>query len=296
MNIQSLFCGICNGLRPRRQRTKRNLQRAIVPRKPRPIDPTRPSLVTLPDDILWLIVELLQDTSPGSVTRLASVCSSPHATARRIQHRVVCINSMAADDDDTRDRLAHMARCGLLPAVHTLKILAPARRRPDDESDDVSLLVDLLPAMKSLRDIKWDISLRNSSVFNHFPLEVINHTHPTVAPSRTHRSRRRQPPFPNLATASLTLTSNSKHRRPTDPSRRPPAQSNQLPEPRLAPRQNHLRPRPRLPGYIPGAAPSPALVSQPPRAVSRLRLPAQRLCQSRPGARNRLPGPWPAQG
>ncbi|KAK3319780.1 hypothetical protein B0T19DRAFT_478837 [Cercophora scortea] len=179
MTLQSLFCGIYNGIQSRRQRKKLKRRRAILPRAPTSKDPKRPSFINLPNDILWQIVYLLQDTSPSSVTRLVSVCSSLHATARRIQHRRVSINLNSPpvggdEDSDTRDRLEHMSRCGLLPAVRSLKVLAPVRRRPDggsDEPDDLSFLVDLLLAMTALRGIKWDIHLWDRSFSTHFPPE-----------------------------------------------------------------------------------------------------------------------------
>jgi hypothetical protein len=125
----------------------------VIPaRKPEPRDKGQPSLTKLPRDIIFRIIEFIQDVSPESVVNLASVSSHMYHQARYVQHRHVSINLEHANVSNFLD---FIARNGLAPVIQALHV-ASRRRQPDQEPHPaLSRLCDLIPNMTGLRDIHW---------------------------------------------------------------------------------------------------------------------------------------------
>ncbi|CAJ2506892.1 Uu.00g080780.m01.CDS01 [Anthostomella pinea] len=96
------------------------------------MDPARPSLAVLGLDIISVIMDMLQDTSPSSVASMA----------------------LEGGSDAAKRRLLQMEKQDLLPAIRSLTVDDnTSSRQPRD--DTMHILCRLLPQMTGLRDLTW---------------------------------------------------------------------------------------------------------------------------------------------
>ncbi|KAI1440657.1 hypothetical protein F5Y02DRAFT_401963 [Annulohypoxylon stygium] len=111
----------------------------IEPKQPQAADPQAPSLACLGDEIITIIADLLQDTSPQATSSLALVCSAYHRIVRYTQHRELVLGNSAR-------KLDYVTRSGILQAVRKLEV----------HSDIfLSQLCELIPKMTGLKHIMW---------------------------------------------------------------------------------------------------------------------------------------------
>ncbi|KAG7285841.1 hypothetical protein NEMBOFW57_008135 [Staphylotrichum longicolle] len=128
---------------------------AITARKPKPADPGRRSLCDLPDEIIMLIIQHVQDISPGTVVALASTSSLIYTKARYVQHQHVTISLKLSKAKNEIAFLKYLSSNGLLPAIRSLRFV---------ELDDTKQkgyqiptpLYGLIDQMTSLLDIHLD--------------------------------------------------------------------------------------------------------------------------------------------
>lgn len=128
----------------------------ITARVPVPLDPERPSLAQLPDDVLLLVFSFIDDIELCTV---ASLCSALYEKARRVQHHKVHIH--LDKRKQARGRLDVLARNLLLPAVRVLEVSGSSNTHQgegegnEDEDEILTRLADMLLSMTGLRDLHW---------------------------------------------------------------------------------------------------------------------------------------------
>ncbi|OIW34583.1 hypothetical protein CONLIGDRAFT_626615 [Coniochaeta ligniaria NRRL 30616] len=127
----------------------------ITARKPAPAEPGLRSLCDLSDEIIMLIMEYLQDISPGSVVVLASVSSFLYSKARYVQHRHVTISLKLSRAKNEIGFLRYLSSNGLLPAIRTLRF--DLVDRPEKGYQFPLPLYDLIDRMTGLRDLYWEV-------------------------------------------------------------------------------------------------------------------------------------------
>lgn len=129
----------------------------ITARRPKPEDPGRRSVSDLSNEIIILIIEYLQDISPGSVVVLASVSSFMYSKARYIQYRHVTISlkPTRAKSKSEIGFLRYLSSNGLLPAIRTLRFVDLVHQ-PEKGYQFPTPLYGLIDQMTSLRDIHLD--------------------------------------------------------------------------------------------------------------------------------------------
>ncbi|OTA55473.1 hypothetical protein K449DRAFT_388145 [Hypoxylon sp. EC38] len=121
--------------------------RPLVPteqRVPKPVNSGRPSLTCLGNEIVAIIADLLQCTSPNTVSSLALVCSNYYRIARYAQHRQLVL-------DGTRgiQTLEYVEKSGTPEAVRHIEVRGSA------SSGFTSRLCKLIPKMAGLKDVTW---------------------------------------------------------------------------------------------------------------------------------------------
>ncbi|KAI1505959.1 hypothetical protein F5X99DRAFT_427839 [Biscogniauxia marginata] len=99
------------------------------------------SLMDLGNEILIMIVDLIQDTSPNTIPAVALMNSRFRKLAQYSQHRTVTLQA----GGDMDDRLGFIEKNELLPAVRCVKVMGNAK-------DPMTLLCLMLPRMTGLRD------------------------------------------------------------------------------------------------------------------------------------------------
>lgn len=128
---------------------------AITARKPKPADPGRRSLCDLPDEIIMLIIQHVQDISPGTVVALASTSSLIYTKARYVQHQHVTISLKLSKAKNEIAFLKYLSSNGLLPAIRSLRFV----ELDDTEQKGYQFptpLYGLIDQMTGLLDIHLD--------------------------------------------------------------------------------------------------------------------------------------------
>jgi len=129
--------------------------RVITARESEPLDPARPSLTQLSDELILLIINNVQDVSPKNVPVLALVSSFYYSKARYIQHREELFDLGKAEQEVVY--LRYQATAGLLPAIRTLRFdycLGWPQKGENERFPD--LLNEQMNKMTGLRDVYWD--------------------------------------------------------------------------------------------------------------------------------------------
>jgi hypothetical protein len=125
----------------------------ITARKPESGKPGRRSITDLPDELVVLILNLLQDVSHASVVAMASVCSFFYDRARAIQHRDMSISLSKVEKVILY--LNYLSLAGRLSTILTLR-LYDGMETPKKLPKLQKRLVDLISRMTGLRDVYWD--------------------------------------------------------------------------------------------------------------------------------------------
>ncbi|KAI1142638.1 hypothetical protein F5Y05DRAFT_365564 [Hypoxylon sp. FL0543] len=117
---------------------------SIEPWVPQPTCSSKPSLACLGNEIVAIIADLLQCTSPATIPSLALVCSNYYRIARYAQHRLLAI-------DGTRGSqvLDHVEKSGIPEAVRHLQV------RENVGGGVISRLCEVIPKMTGLKDVTW---------------------------------------------------------------------------------------------------------------------------------------------
>jgi F-box domain len=126
----------------------------ILVREPVPLDPGRPSLAQLPDDVVLLVLSFVDKSD---LRKVASLSSAFYEKARRVQYHTVHIN--LSQRPEGLGRLDVLARNLLLPAVRVLEVDSSSSNvaQEGEEGDKMLLtrLAEMLPNMTGLRDLHW---------------------------------------------------------------------------------------------------------------------------------------------
>ncbi|KAK3322913.1 hypothetical protein B0H66DRAFT_216963 [Apodospora peruviana] len=153
------------------RREKRVRSHIITARAPKPLYPERPSLTSLPADVISHIINLLQDVCPKSVITLASVCSYLYPQARYVQHRTLSIRFTQPTTDSVvashkiLNWLDYLVENGLPAAIRTLEVKGGSFTTPSATiykqhnaawARILSRLDAIIPLMTGLHDIKWE--------------------------------------------------------------------------------------------------------------------------------------------
>ncbi|KAL9617805.1 MAG: hypothetical protein Q9160_007410 [Pyrenula sp. 1 TL-2023] len=148
--------------RPRHRRPngerKSRVRIDIITRAPKPLDPAKPSVAQLPEDIVQQILGYLQQLWPQDVLTVASLSSYLYKPARYVQHRDVHIDLKWSKH--IHERLDLIICRGLLPAVRTFEVSGSCEywKEPESEARDVlNRLADMLPGMGGLRVFGWQV-------------------------------------------------------------------------------------------------------------------------------------------
>ena len=109
------------------------------------MDLSRPSLTTVGHDVLVLIIDLLADDHPRSMSSISLVNSEWHGIARRSRHKRILLD-FSEEEAAAEERMEHIKQSHLLSAVRILELklsedkLIQALERSDkipDSGDDV---------------------------------------------------------------------------------------------------------------------------------------------------------------
>ncbi|KAI1412536.1 hypothetical protein F5Y13DRAFT_162904 [Hypoxylon sp. FL1857] len=119
----------------------------IEPRVSQASDSRKPSLTCLGNEILAIIADLLQDTSPSTIPSLALVCSNYYRVARYAQHRHVVL-----DNTKGTQMLEYIEKSGIPEAIRHLEVR--------DKATDalISKLCKVIPKMTGLKHVTWSTS------------------------------------------------------------------------------------------------------------------------------------------
>jgi hypothetical protein len=152
----------------------------ILAREPVPLDPGRPSLAELPDDVVLLVLSFVDNSDLGKV---ASLSSAFYEKARHVQHHTVHIN--LSQRSQALGRLDVLARNFLLPAVRVLEVDSSSNVAQEGEERDEILtrLADMLPHMTGLRDLNWHLPPVSRDWRRHVPV-LIPHAFLDHVPTR----------------------------------------------------------------------------------------------------------------
>lgn len=153
----------------------------IAGREPVPLDPTRPTIACIPEDVRLHLLRFIQDTNPSAMHTIALLSSAFYHSVRYIQQHTVQID---LDKEEHAFRcLDIISRYNLLVAIRVLKIsgctgTATRRDLSTEEYKILSLLVGMLPGMTGLVDIHWQVGLETTSV--PIPLPILRCLPPRV--------------------------------------------------------------------------------------------------------------------
>jgi len=122
----------------------------LNPRQPQACDANTASLILLGSDIAILVADLLQETSPKSLSSLALTNQWLHSIARYSQHRTVVLQVPAAQAMKVLcDRLKYLENQKLLSAIRSLEI-----RHPENLVEETVILIgNYIRRMTGLRDL-----------------------------------------------------------------------------------------------------------------------------------------------
>jgi hypothetical protein len=138
----------------RRQPAAKSPAVPIAPRPPRPEYSFRSvPIINLPADLLIIICDFLQETSPHSVSSLAATCSWLYQHARYAQRRSVAVNIDKLEP--TRRQLDLLVASDFLPAVRELRVVA---RRSSYHEPTMERIGGLMLQMTGLRDVHWEFA------------------------------------------------------------------------------------------------------------------------------------------
>lgn len=116
----------------------------IKPRVPQAMDSGAPSLTCLGNEVIAIIADVLQCTSPKTIPSLALVCSNFYRVARYAQHRHLVLDSSR----NTR-MLEYLEKGGTPEAVRHLEV------RDNASGEFISRLCEVIPKMTGLKDVTW---------------------------------------------------------------------------------------------------------------------------------------------
>jgi hypothetical protein len=139
----------------RQQQTEHEHEPVRIPaRTPVPLDPGRPSLAQLPDDVMLMVLTFVDGSD---LLRIVSLSSSLYALARHVQNHTVHIN--LDQRNQARSRLDVLRSNHLLPTVRVLEVSTSSNTDQDggEEDEILSCLANMLPSMTGLRDLHWHI-------------------------------------------------------------------------------------------------------------------------------------------
>ncbi|KAN0107976.1 hypothetical protein V8E51_007718 [Hyaloscypha variabilis] len=127
----------------------------ILAREPVPLDPGRPSLSQLADDVVLLVLSFVDNSD---LRKVALLSSAFYEKARRVQHHTVHIN--LSQRSQALGRLDVLARNLLLPAVRVLEVDSSSSnvaQEREEGNEILTRLADMLPNMTGLRDLNWHV-------------------------------------------------------------------------------------------------------------------------------------------
>lgn len=126
----------------------------ITARTPVPLDPGRPSLAQLPDDVVLLVLTFVENSD---LLKIASLSSALYEQARYVQNHTVHIN--LDQPNQARSRLDVLRSNLLLPTVRVLEVSGSSNTDQErgEEDEILSCLANMLPSMTGLRDLHWQI-------------------------------------------------------------------------------------------------------------------------------------------
>lgn len=156
----------------------------IAARKPAPADPGRRSLCDLSEELVLLIIDHLQDISPGSVVVLASANSFLYSKARYVQHRHVTISIKLSKAANEIAYLRYLSSNGLLPAIRTLRYVDFV-----DEPEKYQFqlpLYDPIDRMTGLRDLHWEVHPVPASLLEKVKQRTRVRLHAVITASHSH--------------------------------------------------------------------------------------------------------------
>jgi len=150
------------------------------------MDPSQPSLLSLGTDILTIVLDVIEDSNPRSLSSVALVSSHFRGIARYSQHRrlTLTVPQQPEDEfhpplfrngsndkalqlwrdkqtkqrqlvDDFHQRLLDIEKQDLLPAIRWLEVLQPINEDKDMDPELLARILTLIPRMIGLRDVKW---------------------------------------------------------------------------------------------------------------------------------------------
>jgi hypothetical protein len=162
----------------RQQQTEHEHEPVRIPaRTPVPLDPGRPSLAQLPDDVMLMVLTFVDGSD---LLRIASLSSSLYALARHVQNHMVHIN--LDQRNQARSRLDVLRNNLLLSTVRVLEVSASSNTDQErgEEDEILSCLANMLPSMTALRDLHWHIPTPIRSDWNWrmpapIPRALLNH-------------------------------------------------------------------------------------------------------------------------
>ncbi|KAM7185428.1 hypothetical protein V8F20_011800 [Naviculisporaceae sp. PSN 640] len=144
---------------------------AIRLRNIKPRDVRKPSLATLNQDVVTLVIRFLYDMDPDSVLDVSMVCSALYVCARYVQHQHTHLDLA---HKHVLEQLQSISRNGFLPAVRELHVMVDNRVRPSvgnvreplpksredrkrrkHQLQAWHLLCDLIPLMSGLSRLHW---------------------------------------------------------------------------------------------------------------------------------------------
>lgn len=119
-----------------------------------PLDPGRPSLAQLPDDVVLLVLAFVEDSD---LLKIASLSSALYEQARHVQNHTVHINLDQCNQ--AWSRLDILRSNLLLPTVRVLEVSGSSNTDQErgEEDEILSCLANMLPSMTGLRDLHWHI-------------------------------------------------------------------------------------------------------------------------------------------
>jgi len=119
-----------------------------------PLDPGRPSLAQLPDDVVLLVLAFVEDSD---LLKIASLGSALYEQARHVQNHTVHIN--LDQRNQAWSRLDVLRSNLLLPTVRVLEVSGSSNidQERGEEDEILSCLANMLPSMTGLRDLHWHI-------------------------------------------------------------------------------------------------------------------------------------------
>lgn len=134
------------------------MRKIITARPPLALDPVRPSLSKLPRELLVLITELLEATSPRSIISLGLVNSTFYCLAKASEHRYLLFNVTAEEYASIMRRCTRAEATGLLSAVRELTVADRSKILQEhavSHHKSLKTILRLLPLMAGLKQVNY---------------------------------------------------------------------------------------------------------------------------------------------